>query len=373
MELTVERVTDKSKLREYIHLPQKLYASDSRWVPPLYADEWNFHDQSKNAALAYADVIRLILYDGRRPVGRIMGIINRKYNDQHQEKTARFFNLDCIDDPLAAATLIREIEVWAREMGMNKLIGPYGFSDKDPQGMQIEGFDHLPVIATPTNPPYLKHLVEELGFTKEIDCVSYRLPMHEVLPPLIEKIYNRIISQGLVRLMEFKTKRQLKPYIVPVFRLVNETYKHLFGFVPMSEEEIYRFAAQYLPVLDPTFVKIVVDGNNQPIAFVVAMPDMSRGIQKAKGKLFPVGFVHILLAMKKATQLDLLLGCVSTRHRGRGITTLLAKSLYATARKRGIKYFDSHLILENNQLMRAECENVNGEVYKRYRIYQKLI
>jgi hypothetical protein len=141
----------------------------------------------------------------------------------------------------------------------------------------------------------------------------------------------------------------------------------------MSEEGMKRFAAQYLPILDPGFVKVIVDQQNDVVAFVVSMPDMSKGIQKAKGKLFPFGFLHILGSAKKTKQLDLLLGAVKSNFRGKGLTVMLGKSLMETASKCGLETMDSHLILETNSRMQAECENVGGKIYKRYRVYQKMI
>lgn len=373
MNIQIVEVNNSRKLREFIFLPSIIYKQQARWVPPLYVDEWNFHDPKNNAALSYCRVVRFIAYNGVTAVGRIMGIINKKYNELHNEKTARFYQLDCIDNQEVASILIRHIENWAKVEGMNKIIGPYGFSDKDPQGLQVEGFDHLPVIATPTNPPYLQSLVESSGYQKEVDCVSYRIPINNQLPPLVERIYKRATQNSKLRLVEFRTRRQLKPYILPVFRLVNETYAPLFGFVPMSEEEMKKFAAQYLPVLDPAFVKVIVNEPGEVIAFGVAMPDMSHGMQKAKGKLFPIGFIHILLAMRSSRQLNLLLGAVKLEYRGKGITALLAKALFESAINRKMQTIDSHLILETNTLMRAECEHAGGEIYKRFRVYQKLI
>jgi hypothetical protein len=154
---------------------------------------------------------------------------------------------------------------------------------------------------------------------------------------------------------------------------VNEAYKDIFGFVPMSEAEMVKFAAQYLPILDPDFVKIIVNKQNEVVAFVVSMPNMSRGLQQARGELFPFGFIPILLSMKKTKQLDLLLGAVKPGHRGIGLTAVLACSLLASAKKRGLQKIDSHLILEENHVMRAECENLDGEVHKRYRVFGKTV
>lgn len=371
MSIEIKIVDSGSLLKEYIFLPEKIYSGSSRWVPPIYNDEWSFHNPAQNKALAYCDTIRILAFKNNKPVGRIMGIIHHPYNKRHYEKTARFFNLDCIDDPEVAHELITYIEDWAKAKGMNKIIGPFGFSDKDPQGLQIEGLEYLPVLATPTNPGYLQALVEKEGYSKEIDCVSYQMPVQEI-SAVHERVYERISRNQSLKLIEFRSKRQLKPYIIPVFRLVNEAYSTIFGFVPMTEEEMKKFAAQYLPVLDPEFVKVVVNDAGTLLAFAVAMPDMSIGIQKAKGRLFPFGFIYILNSMRKATQLDLLLGAVKPGFRGMGLNVLLGKSIMASARKRGLKMMDSHLILETNQLMRSECERIDGKVCKRFRVYQKM-
>jgi GNAT superfamily N-acetyltransferase len=371
MKIELRLVDSKSLLKEFIYLPEKIYRGDSRWVPPMYVDEWNFHNPEQNKALAYSDVIRLLAYQNGKIVGRIMGIINKKYNTDHGEHTVRFFALDCVNDQTIAHALIQHIEQWGKEKGMTKIIGPYGFSDKDPQGLQIEGLELLPVLATPTNPSYLQALVEQEGYTKELDCVSYHIPVPEHLSVIHQKVYDRIAANQQVTLIEFTSKKQLKPYIVPVFRLVNETYAPIFGFVPMTEDEMKKFAAQYLPVLDPAFVKVVVNMHHEIVAFVVSMPEMSAGIQKAKGRLFPFGFIHILRAMRKTKQLNLLLGAIKKEYRGKGINVLMGKAIMNSARKRGMNVLDSHLILETNVIMRAECEKLGGAVRKRYRVYGK--
>lgn len=369
--ISLQEVTDRRALRRYIHLPRELYRSYKNWVPPIYVDEWKFHDPKSNPALSFSETIRVLAYRDGTAVGRIMGIINSRYNAAHGEATARFFNLDCVDDSAVSHRLLSFVEGWAEERKMNQIIGPFGFSDKDPQGLQIEGFEHLPVIATPTNPPFLPPLVEAEGYSKHLDCVSYKIPVKERLVPLQEKLLRRVLRNQRLRVLEFANKKQLKPYIVPVFRLMNETYSSIFGFTPMSEAEMNALARQYMPVLDPAFVKLVETSAGELIGFFVGLPDMSPGIQKARGKLWPFGFLHLLAAARRTKQLDLVLGAVKQEYRGIGVHLLLGEALVASARKRGFEWMDSHLVLESNRLMRAEYETSGGELYKRYRIYQK--
>ncbi|MEP7071690.1 MAG: hypothetical protein ABI839_04835 [Verrucomicrobiota bacterium] len=369
--IVLKEVADKKALRQYIYLTQNLYRSFANWVPPLYAEERKFHQPTHNPALAYSDTIRVLAYMGERPVGRIMGIINRKYNERRQEKTGRFFNFDCIENQAVAHVLVAFVEKWAAEKGMDRLIGPFGFSDKDPQGLQIEGFDHLAVIATPSHPPYLKTLVEGEGYVKELDCVSFKLPLPHQFPVVYEKVIRRLTRNQKFQLQEFTSKRDVKKYIVPALRLVNEAYAPLFGFVAMSETEMKRLAAQYMPILDPAFMKSVTNKEGEMVGFVVALPDMSRGIQRAKGRLFPFGFLRLLAAAKKTKQLDVVLGAVKERYRGVGVDVLLGTALIRTAIQRGFDFMDSHLVLETNTKMQAEYASLGGEIYKRYRIFGK--
>lgn len=366
-------VKTRKELKDFIYLPESIHASHKNWVPPIYSDEWKFYDPKYNKALLLADTILFLAYEGKLPVGRIMGIINKKHNENNHELTARFFNLDCYDNPGVSHLLIESVEKWAKDKGMNKVIGPFGFSDKDPEGAQVEGFENLPVIATASNLPYLPLLIEKEGYIKETDCLVYKLYIPSPIPDFYQKVYDRVIRNENFRLLEFKTRSQLKPYIVPIFRLVNETYRSIYGFIEMDEAEMHELARKYLPLLDPEFMKVVVDKENNPIAFVIASPDISIGIQKAKGKIFPFGFIHILSSAKRSTQLDLFLGAVKEKYITAGLTALLGVATFNSAKKRKMKYIDSHLILETNKPMRTVMERLGGTVYKRYRVYSKKI
>lgn len=367
----VEPVRHKKDLECYLRLPSQLYEGHPHWVPPLLADERKFHSPKHNEALQYSRTARWLAWDGEKPVGRIMGIINHQHNKMHDQRTGRFYQLDCINDEQVAKELIRTVENWAIEQGMDRIIGPFGFSDKDPQGIKIEGHEYPAVLLTPANPAYLESLIENNGYKKEIDCVSYRIPIPDKMPLLYKMVCDRIRTRGAYKLREFQTRKDLKPYIIPVLEMVNLCYADIFGFVPLSPPEIQKLAAQYLPILDPTLVKLVETAQGEAIGFVVSMPGITEGLQRSGGKLFPFGFIHLLKALQQSKQLVLLLGAVKPGHKGKGVTALLAESLLTTARRRGMTEIDSHLILENNMVMRAEAENIGGKVYKRFRVYQK--
>lgn len=369
--IDVRRIQGAKELSRFIRLPFELPDQRPNRVPPLLMDEREFHDPGKNPQLAHCDLERWIAWRDGEPVGRIMGIIHRGYNAAQGERTARFHQLDCLRDADVVRALIGAVEEWARGKGMDRVIGPFGVSDKDPQGLQIAGIEHLPVIATPTNPEWLPAMVEACGYTGFEDMVSYRMEIPADLPASYHTIAERSLRDLGLHRVPLRSKRDLKPWVVPVLRLVNATYGDLLGFAPMSEAEMQALAKKYMFILDPQLVHLIADAKNDPVAFVIASPDMSEGLQRANGRILPFGFLHILRAMKRSRQLDFFLGAVRPDLQGRGLTAALGISLFEKARQRGFTHLDSHLIMVRNTRMRAELERLGAAVWKRYRVYQR--
>jgi len=370
MDIKIVEVTSHKLLRTFIHLPARLHRYDPNWMPTIYADDWNFFNPKKNHQFDSCDTIMAIAFQNNKPVGRIMGIIHNTYNALRNENSARFGYFDSINSKEVAHALFAFIQDWVKEKGKNLLVGPYGFSDKDIQGLLIEGFNHLPLLDSACNPSYIVNLVENEGFTKEIDCMTYKFPVNLALPELYYRIQQRSNYSNHTKLVEFTSRKQLKPYIVPVLQLVNKTYDHLYGFVPMSDTEIHELASRYLPIIDPRFVKII-EKDGEVIAFIIAITNLTRGIQKSRGYLFPIGIIQILLESRKSEQLDLMLGAVRRDFQGTGLEVVMGISLIESARSAGFKEIEAHLILENNYKMRAEVERLQIPVHKRFRVFRK--
>ena len=369
-EIIVKEVQSRRELREFIHLPAKVHKGEPGWLPPLYQDEWHLFDKKKNRSYTYADAAFFLAWKDRKPVGRIMTLINNRYNEIKNEKHGRFSFMECYNDREIFHALITKAEEWIRNRGMMKIVGPMGFSDKDPQGFQIEGFEYPYLFTAPTNSPYMPVLIAEEGYTKEIDLVNYNLPIPESYPSVYLKAIERYSRNGEITITEFKSKKEIKPIIIPVLELMNQTFSKIYGYVPLNDAEKEEFASRYLPILDPEFVKIA-KSKNEFVGFVVALPDMTPGIIAARGKLFPFGIFRILKEMKKSTKLMLMLGGVREDYRGKGTDVMMAMKLIESARKHNKKTIDSHLIMEQNVRMRAECERMNGKIVKRFRIFQK--
>ena len=371
--IQVSVVSGAVEMRSYLRLSRDLPDQRPNRVPLLRMDEREFHDPKRNPQLVHCEVRSWLARRDGDPVGRIMGIIHKQHNETRGELTARFYDLVCIRDRDTVLALLEAVEQWARSEGMDRIIGPFGFSDKDPQGLQIEGFEHLPVIATPINPDWLPPVVEACGYAPFEDMVSYRMDIPAQLPEVYHAIGERCLRNFDLHRVPLRSKRELKPWVVPVLRLVNATYGELLGFTPMSEAEMRALAAKYMFILDPQLVHLIADAHNEPVAFVIASPDMSEGFVRANGSIFPLGWWHILHAMKRSKQLDLLLGAVRPDLQGKGLTAALGVSLFAAARARGLTHLDSHLIMERNTRMRAELERLGAVVWKRYRVYQRAL
>jgi hypothetical protein len=364
------KTTESSKtLRDFIRLPAKIHAGHKNWLPPLYADEKMFFSPSRNRAFAYCETVMAVAYVDNEPRGRIMGIIHENYNKQHNETSARFGFFDCFDEPVVAKALLDFIKEWATNRGMHNLTGPYGFSDRDPQGFLIEGFDDSPLIDTNGNLPYMPEFLEMDGFSKFVDCLTYRFDINLALPDVYNRTSQRVENSHRYELLEFTSKKALLPYIVPVLRLTNETYSHLYGFYPLSEAEMHDLYKRYSTVLNPDYVKIILF-NSEIAAFVVGVPNMAEGFRKAGGRLFPLGWYHILRSLKTATQLNLMLGAVSRHQQGLGLEVWMGLKMLESARKAGIETIETHLILETNTRMRAVFDRLNVPVVKRFRVYR---
>ena len=372
--MTVEilPVTNRRLLRQFIHLPQKIHAGRRFWVPPIYLDEWQTLTPRKNVAFSHCDTILALAQDNGQIVGRVMGIINHRYNQLRNEKTARFSHLETWQDATMVKTLLDYVEDWARKKGMKKIIGPYGFSDQDPEGFLIEGFDHRATIATYYNYPWMPDLVAQNGYEKDIDYVTYTVDIQDEVPEKLRRLHDRVEKRDTLTLVEVTDKKTAKRLAKPVFELMNECYQssNIYGFAPMDEREMNLLLKRYMPLIDHRFLKCLKK-DDEYVGFFIGIPDMTLGIQESKGHLFPFGFLKILQARRKARQLDLLLGGIKETYRGLGGDILLWMAMYRSAQEAGMKVIDSHHQMETNVKMRAASEWAGGRLYKRYRVFQK--
>jgi hypothetical protein len=374
MEIQIKEVKTKKDLRDFIYLPEKIHKNHKNWMHPIYSDDQTFFNPKTNKSFSYCDYKLLLAIKNNEVVGRCMGLIHKKYNADHNEKSGRFSFIETYNDDEVFHALIDYVAKWAKEKGMETLVGPLAFSDKDPQGFLIEGYDEVHIISTGCNFPYLNEFCEKEGFTKKVDLVDYKIEIPENFPPVYERIAERFSKNHQnIKILEFKSKVQFRPFIRPVLSLINETFTDIYGFTPFAEKDMDDFANRFIFLLDPHFLKVAINEKNEVIGNIIAMPDISEGINKCKGRLLPLGFLDVLKASRKTERLVLLLGSVDPRYQGRGVEIMMGIKMLESAKKYGKTVIDSHLELETNTKVRAEMEHMGGVVYKRFRIYQKEI
>ncbi len=367
-------VTSRRELKRFIYLPEVLHEGHAQWMPMnLYMDDWDYFNPKKNRALSYCDTTLMLAEQDGRLVGRVMGIINHRHNEAVKERTARFALLESTEDQEVLHALLAHVEGWAKTKGMTKVIGPFGFNDQDPEGFQVEGFEHHPTMVTYYNFPWLIPMLEQEGYGKETDYVVYKVPAPKAVTELMVKLAERVEKRGF-REVGLTSKKQVKRYIVPVLQLMNEAYVGIYGYSALDEREMKDLAQKYLLFLDIRFLKIVVK-DEQVVAFMVAMPDLNEAFTRSRGRLFPFGWFHLLRVLKRRrfTQLDMLLAGVKEGFRGKGLEMLMAREMTKSLVAAEVEVIDSHHELETNTLVRAEMERQGGVVYKRYRIFQKTV
>ncbi len=366
--VAVRPISERRDLKTFLHLPFEANAANPKWAAPLTSDEWHRLDRTKNPALSYCDTALALAERDGRAVGRIMGIVNRRHNERAGEAVGRFGFFDCDDHPETARALLEWVEEWVRSQGCDRIVGPMGFTDQDPQGMLIDGFDEDPGIETLHGPRYLPGFVEASGYLKEVDYVTYFMTTE--VPDRVSRIAERLSGRSGTDLKSFTKTSQLKAYAPRILELMNKTYLDIYGYVPLDDREIQDLIDRFIGFLDPRFVK-VVEHDGETIGFTVGMPLVTPGFRKARGRLFPLGLFYIWRAMKTAKQLNLLLGGVLPEWRGKGVEVLMGVAIMNEAKRAGLTRLDSQHVLENNQAMRSTYEAWGGQVYKRHRIYQK--
>ncbi|HPT73047.1 MAG TPA: hypothetical protein PLE74_12295 [Candidatus Cloacimonadota bacterium] len=371
MPIEIREVMNKSELNKFIYLAEKIHKDHKNWVHPIFSDEKRIFDKTRNAANRYCDSIYLLAWENGKPIGRITGIINKRLNEKNNTRIARFGFLEVPDRIDVTSALLGKIEEWAKEKGMEKIVGPMGWTEEDPEGFQIEGFDETPNLSVYQNLPFLLDHMAQLGYTKENDYFVYKVNIKDAITDLYKKVYQRVKRNPDLILLEFKNKKELSKYILPIFHLMNECFTDLYGYSPLDEKEMEELASRYLPVVSTKFVKAAINSKNEVIGFVIGIPNISPGIRKAKGRLTPWGIYHILRAQAKSRKLDVYIGAIRPDYRNKGVDVLMGFRMLETALESGFEILDSHHEMELNTQMRAEMERVGGQIYKKYRIYQK--
>ena len=376
MAILIKNVSNKKDLKRFIRFNYELYKNNPYSVPDLYDDMVGTFSTEKNAAFEFCEADYFLAYKDDKLVGRVSAIINRRANETWNKKEVRFGWIDFVDDPEVSKALLDTVEAWGKERGMEAIVGPLGFTDMDAEGMLVEGFDQLSTMATIYNYPYYPQHMERLGFEIEADWVEYKLTVPDKLPEKFVRISEIILQKYNLKIRKLKRSEiKEKNYGQKIFDLINEAYAPLYGYSKMTQGQINQYIKTYLPLIDLRMVSLVEDEAGELVAVGISMPSLSKALQKAKGKMLPFGWFHLLKALfvKKPDVLDLLLVGVKPEYQSKGVNALLFYDLVPTYQKMGFKYGESNPELELNKKVQAQWSAFESVQHKRRRAFRKSI
>jgi len=374
MSVTIRPVTTKKEMKLFICFNYELYKGSPYAVPELYSDVRDTLDPDKNAAFEFCEAQPFIALRDEKVVGRIVAIINHKANSAWNKKAVRFGWVDFIDDAEVADALFAAVEEWGRERGMTEVHGPLGFTDFDPEGMLVEGFDRISTMATIYNYPYYPVHMERMGYTKDVDWMEYLLTAPTKLPEKHARITRIVKEKYGLRVVKYTSHSKLaRERGTAIFELLNEAYAHLYGYSALSPKQIQQYINSYLPLLDLRLVPIIVDKDNNLIGFGVLLPFLAEAFQKARGFMFPFGWWHLIKALKwnKTKTTEMLLVAVKPEYQGKGAVALIFDDIIPVHNQLGYKWSESNPELESNTKMQAQWDYFEREHHKRRRAYKK--
>ena len=373
MAIEIRKIDTKGGLKKFVKWGIDLYKGNDCFVPPLVMDDVNTLDPKNNPAFDFCESIYFMAYDNGKPVGRIAGIINNVVNEKTGKKTLRFGWVDFIDDTRVSEALFLAVEVWGRSKGMEEIVGPLGFSDMDPEGMLVEGFDQEGTMATIYNYPYYPKHLEAMGFEKEADWVEFRMTVPDGIPERYQRISDIIKRKYELSTPKYTSAKKLvKDYGQEIFQLINEAYSELYGYSPLTPRQINRYISMYIPVLRLDNISLIVDKDKKLIGVGIAMPSMSKALIKCRGRMFPFGWIHLLKALRGQNDVvDLLLVAVKPEYQSKGVNSLLFTDLIPCFIKNGYKFAESNPELELNQKVQSQWGYFETRQHKRRRAFRK--
>lgn len=376
MPVSIRPVTTKKEMKQFIRFNYELYKGSPYAVPELYNDVRDTLDPNKNAAFEFCEAQPFVALRDGKVVGRIVAVINSKANAAWNKKSVRFGWVDFIDDKEVVDALFAAVEEWGRERGMDEIHGPLGFTDFDPEGMLVEGFDRVSTMATIYNHAYYPVHMERMGYSKDTDWVEYLLTAPQQLPERHARIARIVKEKFGLRVIKYTSHSKLaREQGEAIFELLNEAYAHLYGYSALSSKQIQQYIAAYLPLVDLRLIPLIVDKDDKLVGFALVLPSLAKAFQKANGYLFPFGWWHLLRALKwnNTHTSEMLLIAVKPEYQGKGAVTLLFEDIIPIHYKLGYRYSETNPELESNAKIQAQWDYFERENHKRRRIYAKKI
>ncbi|MCX7861532.1 MAG: N-acetyltransferase [Bacteroidales bacterium] len=347
MSIQIYEIQNRKDLNKFISFQFELYKNNPYWCPPLFKSEMDTL-QWGSPSFDFCQARYFMAYRNNKIVGRVAAIVNHKANEIWNEQRIRFGWIDFIDDLEVSAALISQVEQWGKELGLNEIHGPLGFTDMDNEGMLIEGFNEMSNVFSIYNYPYYVTHMEKLGFRKDADWVQNIFTIPKEIHPLVSRIAQIAKEKHQLRVLSVTSKKELLLYGKKMFHTLNNCFRQLYGFVPLSERQIQSYIDQYFGFVNPQFIALVLNPRNDVVAFGISMPSLTKALQKANGKIFPWGWWHLLKALNEREIIEMYLVGTLPEYQTKGAIALVFEHLMNAYIRAGFKYAISGPQLEEN-------------------------
>lgn len=376
MSVQIKIVESKKDLKTFVRFANKLYKGNKYYVPAIVFDEINTFDSKKNGAFDFCQAELYLAYKDGAVVGRVAAIINHKANERWKAKQVRFGWFDFIDDIEVSSALLDAVTAFGKAHGMTQIVGPLGFTDFDPEGMLVEGFDRLGTMALIYNHPYYPEHLKKLGYGKETGWVEYRITIPNDIPERHKKLAQIVMQRYNLKILKLSRRQIIKQgYGHKFFELINQTYCNLYGFSLLTPKQIDSYVDLYLSLIDTRMITFVENDKGELVAAGASMPSLSAALQKCNGEILPFGWWHLLKAMfiKRPDTLDLLLIGVRPDYQNCGVNSVLILDLAERYKQMGFKYAETNAMLESNDKIQAMWRPFDKEQHKARWVFGKEI
>lgn len=370
--IEIREVVSRSDRKKFIEFSNVLYKNNKNYAPPLLSEEKKLFNKNY-PAYEQSEAVFYLAYDGKKVVGRIMGILQKAYNQKMGEKRVRFTRFDSIDNQEVANALFKAVEDWAKSKGMNVIHGPLGFNDLDREGLLIEGFDELSTFEEQYNDNYYQRLIENVGFVKDIDWTERKVYAPKEVDSRLNSVAELCMKRNQLKLPEFKnTRKLLKRYKDEIFDLIDECYSPLYGVVPLTMRQRKSLIVQFNLLLRKDYIVLVANKDDELVGFGFAMPSLSKALQPSQGKLSPLALFRILKAVKNPKIMDFALVAVAPKHRSKGVAVIIAREIQRLMIEfKNVEYCETNLNLENNEEIQNWWNMYKTQIHKRRRSFIK--
>jgi hypothetical protein len=364
--------SNKKQVSEFVQFHYDLYKDCPQWVPPFYSDIKMMLNRDKHPFYEHSEADFFVVKDQQKIVGRIAVMNNKPFNQYHETKSATFTLIDFIEDQEVANKLFEASFDWAGKRGLNKMVGTKGFSGFDGYGIQVEGFEHRQMMNMLSyNYAYYPKMVEAIGFEKEVDFVScYLDPNNFKMDPRVPEIAKRVLDRGTFTVKNFKNKAEIIQWATKIGEAYNGTFVNNWEYYPLSKKEVQYLLQTLISVVVPKLVKIIMS-DDRIVGFLIAFPDISAAMQRAKGHLNPISIVDMMIEMKRTKWVAVNGAGVLPEYHGRGGNALLYSEMQKTLQSLPFKDADLTQVAETTKMMRKDLENLGGIPYKNHRVYHR--